>query len=232
MNTKTDSPMSAALKTALEANAAANPPAEKEAAAPAAAPAPAVRVAAAKTATAAKTVSKPPAAKPVAPAAKSQEKAADASYVGNLIAAGAAGAAPVKAAPAHNLPDCLLVTPADADPMAEVVHKDNVRLEVWGSGCLSCGALIANDPDLEPLEELPKCHYSRGQKGCPAQNVQITIVGPRRRAVSQLVAARDSGDASRLIRLLTALGDKDSSFQEEVLREAGMLPVAVEPASV
>jgi hypothetical protein len=144
---------------------------------------------------------------------------------GKVIAAAASGRAPVVVSQTERLQKSLPphIIQGELPDSTEGEGPAKVTLEVWGSGCLACRALVENDPDLEPMEELPKCHFSRGQQGCPAKNVQISIVGPRRRMVQQMKDAREEKDALRFTRLASKLAAEPLEFQEAVLRELGLL---------
>lgn len=142
---------------------------------------------------------------------------------GKVIAAAASGRAPVVVSQTERLQKSLPPHLVLGELPDEGEGPAKVTLEVWGSGCLACRALVENDPDLEPMEELPKCHFSRGQQGCPAKHVQISIVGPRRRMVQQMKDAREENDALRFTRLASKLATEPLEFQEAVLRELGLL---------
>lgn len=153
-------------------------------------------------------------------------KPSDALDVGQVIQQAAVGGRETAKVVADfaDLPHHILVGP-DTNTGGTTANPSvrKVTLEVWGSGCLACRALVSNDPDLEPMEELPVCHFSRGQLGCPAENVSINIVGPRRRAAQQLRQAKERGDVARLTRLMAKLAESDNAFQHDVLVEAGFI---------
>lgn len=242
MSSAPETQMTSALKAAL------NTPAAEAASAPAPAPATATPVAAAKKVAAtvtvktvptpAKTAAAPAAAKKVAAPAPAEaakpaavrvtkEAAAESktSYNDSVASALAKGAVPSPVvSPAPVLAPHLVISARTADEIAaDSVKPQMVTLEVYGSGCLACPCLIANDADLEPLDGLPVCHFSRGQKHCPAEFVQVKIVGQQRRAAEALRRARDEGNTTRFTRLMAKLSGEDSAFQEDVLREAGIL---------
>lgn len=160
------------------------------------------------------------------PAAAAPAKSSDALDVGQVIQQAAVGGRETTKVVADfaDLPRHILVGPdTNQGSTASSPSPRKVTLEVWGSGCLTCRALVSNDPDLEPMEELPICHFSRGQAGCPAESVSINIVGPRRRAAQQLRQAKERGDVARLTRLMAKLAESDSSFQHDVLVDAGFI---------
>lgn len=160
------------------------------------------------------------------PAAAAPAKSSDALDVGQVIQQAAVGGRETAKVVADfaDLPRHILVGPdTNQGSATSSPSPRKVTLEVWGSGCLTCRALVSNDPDLEPMEELPVCHFSRGQMGCPAENVSINIVGPRRRVAQQLRQAKERGDVARLTRLMAKLSESDSSFQHDVLVEAGFI---------
>jgi hypothetical protein len=142
--------------------------------------------------------------------------------VGSVIAQAAVGATAKVKRPGPNLPIYLKVGTPDSDDSGDSESAVNpVTLEIFGSGCLVCRALV-DDQDLDPLAELPKCHFSRGVDLCPAQHIKIRAIGGQRMAARKLIKARDSGEVLRFTRLLSDLSTKDADFQAEVLKIAGI----------
>jgi len=231
-NDKTLGSLHHAMTTALAASDMATKPDPAESA-PSASVAKPVPVKASATATkqvVTKATSKPSATPPakavVVKKPATPAKPSDALDVGQVIQQAAVGGRETAKVVADfaDLPRHILVGP-DTNQGATVANPvpRKVTLEVWGSGCLTCRALVSNDPDLEPMEELPICHFSRGQTGCPAESVSINIVGPRRRVAQQLRQAKERGDVARLTRLMAKLSESDSSFQHDVLVDAGFI---------
>jgi len=203
--TQPSSQMQDALKNALtnvaaaeSATAAASPPASTAVAAPT---------------TAKKVAPSVPAKKVVKPAETPKSSPpAGTLDVGQVIARAAAGGTTSAALPEEKLPAHLTVG-----------GKDNkvFTLEIFGTGCLTCRALV-QDPDLEPMEELPNCHFSRGVALCPAEKIQIRPVGEQRLMANKLRKAQEDGKTQRFTRLMAELASRPEDFQNEVLILCGI----------
>lgn len=226
--TQPETQLGAALKTALNDQPQSAAVESKPVPAPAEAPAAnAVRVAKAPAAKATPAVAKaaPAKAAPAKVLTKDAPSEAEkpALNVGAVVAQAAIGGTVVaeakKAGP--TLPPHLIEEPAiEADSEGqEIVQR--FTLEIFGSGCLTCRALV-DDQELEPLESLPKCHFQRSFSLCPAKYITIRAIGEQRMMARKLVAARDEGNVVRFTRLMADLSQKDADFQAEVLKSANI----------
>ncbi len=141
--------------------------------------------------------------------------------VGSVIANAAVGAATKTKAPDVLLPDHLVKCESPESTGEDSANPDRFTLEIFGSGCLVCRALV-EDTDLEPLEELPKCHFARGVSLCPAKYIKIRAIGEQRVTARKLIKAQEAGDVLKFTRLLSDLSNRDAAFQAEVLKTAGI----------
>lgn len=93
------------------------------------------------------------------------------------------------------------------------------HLALYSSNCKRCGHL---DPD--ETKKYTTCHYSKGNKFCPAQEVQIVIVGKAQKYAQQLRAARTQRDVQAEAKILQTVGAMSKAFIERFyfyLEESG-----------
>lgn len=86
-------------------------------------------------------------------------------------------------------------------------EKEHVA--VYSDNCFNCNHLIPGKP-----KKFSSCHYSRGNKHCPAQGLQIVVVGKAYRYAQQVLSARSSRDAQAEARILAVVAKQSSAFQE------------------
>lgn len=96
-----------------------------------------------------------------------------------------------------------------------------MRIKLYGPGCLECSKLV--DGAESAGSATPECHVTRGNEYCPAREVHIEFVGERVNFLRRIRKAQDSGNASRVLRLLSELDNKPSSFKKAVLQELNLL---------
>lgn len=84
--------------------------------------------------------------------------------------------------------------------------KDHLAL--YSSNCKRCKAL---DPDEK--KTFVQCHYSKGNKHCPASEVRIVVVGKAYRYADQVKEARDRRDVVTEARILGLVGKCSRAFQ-------------------
>lgn len=207
-------------------NAGAVQPASQSTAAPATTVAPAPAVAAApaiakKVATPAPTVAKK------VPAPKETKPKLD---VGEAIANAATGSLQVQAVQAApKLPPMVHVGEVEQpneNPEEPTPTKTVVTLEVFGSGCLECRALV-DDNELPALKTLPPCHFSMQGQHCPAEHVKIVSIPEWRLFADRLVSARNAmmaGNPVRYTKQMAKLSEMPAEFQSKVLAKLGMIP--------
>ena len=85
-------------------------------------------------------------------------------------------------------------------------------LALYSRNCKSCQSL---DPDAPKL--FPKCHFEKGNRDCPAREVQLVVVGLAKRLANQVKAARLQGDLKEEARLLALAATKSKAFQQKFL---------------
>ena len=82
------------------------------------------------------------------------------------------------------------------------------HLALYSRRCKFCKSL---DPDEK--REFPECHYERGNKECPAQEVQIAVVGKVTRYVKEYARARSTGNLADQSKILELVSKKSPAFQ-------------------
>jgi len=95
-------------------------------------------------------------------------------------------------------------------------------LQAYASGCLECTALVL-DPDLPQSSSLPKCHFSLGNTNCPAASCRIEFVGEKVQFMNKWKRAKEKGDSTRVLRLMSELAERPSSFRDPIMKELGLL---------
>lgn len=82
------------------------------------------------------------------------------------------------------------------------------HLALYSIKCKTCKSL---DPEETKLNE--KCHFSKGNTDCPAQEVQLVVVGEAKRFASAVKKARANGKIEEEVRILEAVAKKSAAFQ-------------------
>lgn len=83
-------------------------------------------------------------------------------------------------------------------------------LALYSRNCKRCGAL---DPEEDRVFE--KCHFSKGNKQCPAAEIQFAVVGEAQRFANALLKARRQGDLDRESAILTEVAKRTPAFQHK-----------------
>lgn len=83
------------------------------------------------------------------------------------------------------------------------------HLALYSSNCKICKALDASE-----RKTFRKCHYTAGNRHCPASEVRIVIVGQAYRMAEQVLRARAVRDAEAESKILTAVATHDPDFRE------------------
>ena len=83
------------------------------------------------------------------------------------------------------------------------------HLALYSSNCKICKALDASERKV-----FRKCHFSAGNKHCPASEVRIVIVGQAYRMAEQVLRARATRDAEAESKILTEVATRDADFRE------------------
>lgn len=89
------------------------------------------------------------------------------------------------------------------------MDKQKEHLGLYSTLCKKCGHL---DPD-EP-KKYSKCHYSKGNRYCPAEEVQIVVVGRAQKYAQQVIAARAARNAEAEHKILGQVMAKSAAFKE------------------
>lgn len=84
------------------------------------------------------------------------------------------------------------------------------HLALYSRNCKVCKSL---DPEESKL--FPKCHFSAGNKQCPAAEIQFAVVGEARRLASQVRKARVANDLKREIEILNLVEKRSTAFQQK-----------------
>jgi len=84
-------------------------------------------------------------------------------------------------------------------------------LEVYSENCLQCKSLI---PFMK--KKFKSCHFSTGNKNCPASKTSIVIRVPLEEIVPRYLAAEKANDFSRLAKFNLRLAGKPEWFQQRV----------------
>lgn len=82
------------------------------------------------------------------------------------------------------------------------------HLALYSRRCKFCKSL---DPD--EVREFPQCHFEQGNKECPAQEVQIAVVGKVIRYVKGYVKAQSKASLSEQSKILELVAKKSPAFQ-------------------
>jgi hypothetical protein len=83
-------------------------------------------------------------------------------------------------------------------------------LALYSTKCKRCKHL---DPEEEV--EFNKCHYTAGNKECPASDVQFAVVGESKRFALAVKRSRASGNIAREVRILKEVNTRSPAFQHK-----------------
>jgi hypothetical protein len=86
---------------------------------------------------------------------------------------------------------------------------DREFIQIYSLDCLQCTHLVT-----EPGVDFKECHFSNGNRFCPAQGIGITVVGEAYRLAEQVHAARDRRDAKSEAAIMTKVAKKNDYFRE------------------
>lgn len=84
------------------------------------------------------------------------------------------------------------------------------HLALYSSNCKRCGHL---DPEEE--KKFNKCHFSAGNTECPAQEVQLAVVGEAIRLAKAIKKARSDKDMKKEIEILQYVAERSPAFQQK-----------------
>jgi hypothetical protein len=83
------------------------------------------------------------------------------------------------------------------------------HLALYSNNCKRCRHLDPSEPTA-----FAKCHFSKGNKYCPASELQIVIVGQAYRYAGLVIAAREHRDPKAEARILAIVAKQPGAFQE------------------
>lgn len=112
--------------------------------------------------------------------------------------------------------DLSMLEDGDGDGGTRIAAEDEPEegfLEVYSEDCLSCASLV---PFAPKTKKRKPCHYSAGNKHCPAQSTTIVIRVPLEEIVPRFMSAEKSRDFGRLAKLNTVLASKPDWYQQRV----------------
>jgi len=84
------------------------------------------------------------------------------------------------------------------------------HLALYSRNCKFCKSL---DPDEKKY--FPKCHFEKGNKDCPASEIQIAVVGQAQRAAKAVLKARAANNIDQEIQILSFVAKKSKPFQQK-----------------
>lgn len=84
-------------------------------------------------------------------------------------------------------------------------------LEVFRAECLQCKHLV---PFAK--KKLSECHFSKGNKACPAASVQVIIRVPLEQIVPRWMKYEREGDYAGVARMAAKLSEKPEHYQQRV----------------
>lgn len=84
------------------------------------------------------------------------------------------------------------------------------HLALYSRNCKTCKHL---DPEEEKVFE--KCHFSKGNTECPAQEIRFAIVGEAKRFATALQKAKKQKDLAKEVKILEAVAKRSAAFQHK-----------------
>lgn len=84
------------------------------------------------------------------------------------------------------------------------------HLSLFSKNCKVCKSL---DPDEVRL--FPTCHYDKGNKECPAQEIQLVVVGQAQRWATLVLKARVANNINTEVKILLAVAKRSKAFQQK-----------------
>ena len=88
-------------------------------------------------------------------------------------------------------------------------------LEIYRNECLECRELV---PFAKKSYKRKGCHFTSGNKNCPAESTTIVIRVPLEEIVPRWIAAEKNCDLGRLSRLTAKLAEKPDWYQQRVMQ--------------
>jgi hypothetical protein len=103
-------------------------------------------------------------------------------------------------------------SPIDTTTIAEEEPEEGF-LEIFNENCLSCKELV---PFAKKSFKRKGCHFTTGNKNCPAESTTIVIRVPLEEIVPRFRTAEKERDFARLAKLNALLATKPDWYQQRV----------------
>jgi hypothetical protein len=84
------------------------------------------------------------------------------------------------------------------------------HLALYSRNCKICQYL-----DPEEKQKFEKCHFNKGNKDCPAKEIQFAIVGMARRASEEFKKAKAEQNITKQRKILEAVEKRSSAFRQK-----------------
>jgi len=81
-------------------------------------------------------------------------------------------------------------------------------LALYSTKCLQCSHLVENGK-----KAYAKCHFTKGNKHCPASEVRLVVVGKAVAYATKVLKARDAHDLKTEARLLQYVSTQSEAFK-------------------
>lgn len=84
------------------------------------------------------------------------------------------------------------------------------HLALYSRKCKFCSYL-----DPSETKQYEKCYYKNGNTECPAQEVQLAVVGEAKRLAILIKKARTEGNIEKEVKILEIVSKRDPAFQQK-----------------
>ncbi len=95
--------------------------------------------------------------------------------------------------------------------MATHTKNPTEAFALYSSDCIKCKHL---SPETG-TKSFVKCHYTKGNKQCPASEVTFVVVGKALKYAKLVLKCRDKRDAAREARLMTFVSNQTEAFKSK-----------------
>jgi len=104
---------------------------------------------------------------------------------------------------------CFQTRKDDVDKTKVSSNESKEYLQLYSTSCKTCAHL-----DPQETKKYTNCHYTKGNKHCPASEIQIVVVGKAHRYAKLVLAARNNRDPKAEGRILATVAKQSPAFQE------------------
>jgi uncharacterized Fe-S radical SAM superfamily protein PflX len=87
--------------------------------------------------------------------------------------------------------------------------KKRERFGIYSEDCLRCKSLVPS-----ATEKFEACHFSKGNKFCPASEVQVVVVGKALDYAKRVLAARQKRHIKTEAKILNLVANEPEAFRE------------------